>query len=336
MTPATPRVSFGPPPLATFPPASTTLSSRTPDDTEDAPFASLATLEAALPLPTGVSTFSTKAEREQWAKANLPSPVLVQLNQPFGKDRINQSFTVQAAFRHVLCALIKSGFLPDHALAALEAAYAPAAAYTRLAKSHSLVDFSSLRDPIPQDMPSDVMIPLYSCMFTALLLHYDLSVASAVRWMGGTHTGAHRDHALILATLTKAGVDDDILRDLHRIYYFGAPAYINAESTDANFGHYFAYGNHKTILEDIPKTKKAMSKDVRRGYNIVIDHRLARLIPHLHVTPIGMVDLQKIYKEPRPIFDSTFRPFPSSMAINDWVDPANEPEIHFPKSFLKL
>ena len=106
------------------PQASTTLSPRTPDDTGDAPFASLATLEAALPLPTSVSTFSTKAEREQWSKANLPSPVLVHLNQPFGKDRINQSFTLQAPFRHVLCALIKSGFLPDHALAALEAAYA--------------------------------------------------------------------------------------------------------------------------------------------------------------------------------------------------------------------
>jgi hypothetical protein len=29
----------------------------------------------------------------------------------------------------------------------------------------------------------------------------------------------------------------------------------------------------KTILEDIPKTKKAMTKDVRRGCNIVMDER---------------------------------------------------------------
>jgi hypothetical protein len=34
-----------------------------------------------------------------------------QLNQPFGKDCNTQSFTVQAAFRHVLCPIIKSGFL---------------------------------------------------------------------------------------------------------------------------------------------------------------------------------------------------------------------------------
>jgi hypothetical protein len=77
-----------------------------------------------------------------------------------------------------------------------------------------------------------------------------------------------------------------------------------------------------------------MTKDVRRGYNVVMDERLTPLIPHLHATPIGMVDLAKIYKEPRPIFDSTFRVTPSCMAINDWVDTHNEPDIHFPKSFL--
>jgi hypothetical protein len=173
-------------------------------------------------------------------------------------------------------------------------------------------------------------------MFAALLLHYDLSVSAAVRWMGGTHAGAHRDHHHILSALANAQVDDDIVCDLRRIYFDGAPASINAESTDANFWNYHTYGNHKTIFEDTVKTKKAMSKDVRRGYNLVADSRLTLLIPHLHPTPVGMVDLAKIYKEPRPIFDSSFRPVPSSMAINDWVDPANEPAIHFPLSFLKL
>jgi hypothetical protein len=317
-----------------MPTAVTRLSPSVVDDNDSAPTLSLATAQST--LPRGVATFSTKAARELWAKDNISTAVLAQLNQPFGKDHVAQSFTVTAVFRHVLCPVIKSGFLPASSLAALEAAYAPAASYSMLLRTHSLVDFSALRDPIPQDMPSDIMVPLYSCMFTALLLHYDLSVASAVRWMGGTHTGAHRDHAMILSTLKKAGIDADILHDLRRVYFFGAPAYINAESTDANFGHYFAYGNHKTILEDAPKTKRAMSKDVRRGYNIVMDERLVLLIPHLHTTPMGMVDLDKIYKEPRPIFDSTFRVNPSSMAINDWVSPHNEPDIHFPKSFTNF
>jgi hypothetical protein len=287
-------------------------------------------------LPPGTVTFATKAAREIWAKTNLDSAVLAQLNQPFGKDSLTQSFTVVAAFRHVLCPLIQSGFLVGPALAALKVAYVPVAWYTTLLHTYALVDFSRLRDPIPPDMPSATMVPLYSAMFTALLLSYDLSVPAAVRWLGGTHTGAHRDHTMILATLAAAGVDHDILQDLRRIYLFGAPAYINAESTEDNFRNYFRYGNHKTVLEDIPKTMKAMSKDVRRGYSIVLNPRLAFLIPHLHTTPMGMVDLQKIYKEPRPIFDSSFRVEPSSMAINDWCDKSNEPDIYFPASFLNF
>jgi hypothetical protein len=185
-------------------------------------------------------------------------------------------------------------------------------------------------------MPAGLMIPLYSTMFTALLLSYNLSVPAAVRWLGGTHTDAHRDHEAILATLAAANVDADILSDLRRIYIAGAPAYINAESSADNFREYFRYGNHKTVLEDVPKTKKAMSKDVRRGYNIVMSPRLAFLISHLHITPLGMVDLQKPYKEPRPIFDSSFRVVPSSMAINDWCNKSHEPAIHFPASFLNF
>jgi hypothetical protein len=288
-------------------------------------------------LAPGTTTFANKAARETWAKDNLDSAVLVQLNQPFGKDSLTQSFTVVTAFCHVLCPLIRSGFLVDPALAALKVAYSPAAWYTNLFCAHALVNFSRLRDPVPPDMlPSAVAIPLYSTMFTALLLSYDLSVPAAVRWLDGTHTGAHRDDATILSTLAAAGVDQDILRDLRRIYLFGAPAYINAESKEDHFRNYFRYGNHKTVLEDIPKTMKAMSKDVRRGYDIMLSPRLPFLIPHLHTTPMGMVDLQKIYKEPRPIFDSSFRVEPFSMAINDWCDKSNEPDIHFPVSFLNF
>jgi hypothetical protein len=84
------------------------------------------------------------------------------------------------------------------------------------------------------------------------------------------------------------------------------------------------------------RTKQAMFKDVRRGCNIVVDERLVLLIPHLHTTPVGTVDLDKTHKEPRPIFDSTFCVNPSSMAINDWVSPHNKPDIHFPKSFINF
>jgi hypothetical protein len=95
-------------------------------DATTAPIRSLAATQFAA-LPPGTATFATKAACELWAKDNIATPVLAQLNQPFGEDRLTQSFTVVAAFRHVLCPIIKSGFFLDSDLAALEQAYAPAA-----------------------------------------------------------------------------------------------------------------------------------------------------------------------------------------------------------------
>jgi hypothetical protein len=80
-------------------------------DAASPPIRSLAT--APFRLPQGTVTFSNKVARELWAKNNIATAVLAQLNQPFGKDHLTQSFTVTAAFRHVLCPVIKSGFLND-------------------------------------------------------------------------------------------------------------------------------------------------------------------------------------------------------------------------------
>jgi hypothetical protein len=264
-----------------------------------------------------VPTFRTKNERTIWAKAHLPPSVYLQLHQPFGKDSIRQSFTVPAAFRHVLCLLYKSNFLSARGRKRLGCSYVPARRLEKLLRTHELVDFATLREPIPTNMPSSRMIPVYSAMFTALALHYDLDIAAAVRWLGGTHTGEHRDHEAILTLLEEGGVDADVCLDLRRIYLSGSPSFLNAESSEENFRAYLRYGNHKTIDEDPQKTMKALSKDVKRGYNIVLHPLLTFLIPHLHRTPVGMVDLAKIFKNPRPIFDSSFRPFPWCFAIND-------------------
>jgi hypothetical protein len=79
-------------------------------DTTAAPIRSLATSQFAA-LPPGTVLFPTKAACELWAnKENIDTAVMAQINQPFGKDCLAQSFTVAAAFRHVLCPVIKSGF----------------------------------------------------------------------------------------------------------------------------------------------------------------------------------------------------------------------------------
>jgi hypothetical protein len=65
-----------------------------------------------------------------------------------------------------------------------------------------------------------------------------------------------------------------------------------------------------------------------------MDPWLTFFVPNLHRTPLGVVDLNKLHKNPRPIFDSSFRPTTWDMAINDFTCKEREPEIVFPKAWL--
>jgi hypothetical protein len=72
-----------------------------------------------------------------------------------------------------------------------------------------------------------------------------------------------------------------------------------------------------------------MVKDNRKGYTLLFDPRAVLFMLHCHVTPQGVVDLDHIYKNPRPIFDSSFRPHPWCFAINDWTSKDTEPDLTF-------
>ena len=59
-------------------------------------------------------------------------------------------------------------------------------------------------------------------------------------------------------------------------------------------------------------------------------------MPNCHLTPQGVVDLNTIYKNPRPIFDSSFRPYPWCFAINDWTSKDTEPPLTFSKAEMNF
>jgi hypothetical protein len=96
-----------------------------------------------------------------------------------------------------------------------------------------------------------------------------------------------------------------------------------------------AYINHASITEDIPKTQQALVKVIRQGYALIMDPLLTFFVPNLHCTPLGMVDLNKLHKNPRPIFDSSFRSAPWAMAINDFTSKHSEREIVFPLAWVR-
>ena len=136
--------------------------------------------------------------------------------------------------------------------------------------------------------------------------------------------------------LQLAGVDERVCRDLHRIFYNGIPALCQAEATEENFAAYYKYGNHSTVDDEPEKTYQAMVKDARKGFTLLLDDRATLLMLHSHLTPQGVVDLNNLYKSPRPIFDSSFRPEPWCWAINDWTSPDNEPPLTFSTAELEF
>ena len=76
---------------------------------------------------------------------------------------------------------------------------------------------------------------------------------------------------------------------------------------DENFHAFRRYGNHnKSCTLHADKLKEVMVKDSKRGNMIIVDARLLWFIQDLHLTHQAMVDVDNIWKNTRPVFDSFF------------------------------
>jgi hypothetical protein len=270
---------------------------------------------------------------DAWAQHHLPSRVWLALNSRHGKDTTDRCFKGETTFRHVWIFLLKRNYLTEVDQRALFQAQPKSYLLRTLLREHADVDFRPLQAPIPQGVNSEAVLHAWSRMFTACLLHYDLDVPTAVRFVGGIHTGDHRHWSTLAPTLEEAGVDTLVIRDLRRIFVDGSPNTVNADSSDSNFHDFLAYGNHKTVVEDVSKTKAALTKDCMRSYALTANPLLTYFLYDFHLTPMGLVDLDKPTKTPRPIFDASFHPEPWSWALNDWTTKETEPPIFFATSF---
>ena len=274
-----------------------------------------------------------KSEREKFALflAKEQPKLAEKLNQPFGKDTVSQCFSSEPTLRHVLLPVMKSGFLgsslsPWRALAATASVFRD---LVTLVLDYADIDFRPLRGyPVGWDAENTINYHR-AAMTTAALLHFNGSAADTVRWVGGPHVAAHRDTDEILRTLRRSDVSPSVIADIARLYRFGAPNTCNASSTEANFQAYLQYGNHASASSAPDKAASALVKDNKKGYTLLFDPRLIPFLLNCHVTPQGLVDIDTPGKKPRPIFDSSFRPFPWCHAINDWTTPATEPPLTF-------
>jgi hypothetical protein len=144
--------------------------------------------------------FSTPAAKTAFVRT-LPSAIQLQLEQPFGKDNLNQCYYLQKCGHQVLHLLYISGFMTNSIKKKLERAFPPARRYHQLARLYQNVDFQSMQGFQPGwQKQTELSVPQWE-MTTACLLHFNLSLPAMVRWIGGPHVGAHRDNTAIFARL---------------------------------------------------------------------------------------------------------------------------------------
>jgi hypothetical protein len=310
-----------------YPPLPTRTGDVVPVGTSDTP-----AMPPSLPVKRHKSMSIGKQEREAFVN-QLPTRSKLIIDQDFGKPSLDRCFQLEACLSLVLLPLYHSGFLTDDDQKMLARGSKHARTLIGLFDEYNLVDFRPLREyPVDWQEETDLNYNRLH-MTTAAVLHYHGDLASVVRFIGGIHVGAHRDHKKVLKSL-EGIVQDSIIRDLRRIWTSGVPNKCNAYSSQENFQAFRNYGNHASVSTDPAKTQAAFVKDNRRSFNLIMDMRLVPFLLNAHLTPQGMVNLSKPNKKDRPVFDSTFRPTPSSMAINDWTDKCNEPPLVFPTAFL--
>jgi hypothetical protein len=147
-----------------------------------------------------------KAERERFVLTldKYNPKIRAKLDQPFGKDNLSQCFHAEPCLRHVLLPLWKSGFLchDQKSWAQLCVAYRPMATLRRLIKKYGNVDFNQLKGfNKPGWKNETVLNEERKTMASAALLHFNGDAGDLVRWIGGTHVGAHRQTNAILKFL---------------------------------------------------------------------------------------------------------------------------------------
>ena len=268
------------------------------------------------------------------ALSQLPHRTQLALIHHNGKDSIDRCFMTERTFRHVLVYIFKSDFLEPIDRRRLCKSCPSALLLWMMLKQHELVDFRSLRSAVlPTNVKAGRLMHRWSRMFTACLLHYNLDVATAVRFVGNIHTGEHRNWTVLESELRDAGLDNGVVADLRRVLVDGCPNYVNAWSSETNRRAFAEYGNHDSVYENPKNTMNAVQKDFLRSHSLVANPLLGSFLPDTQNIPQGLVVVPG--KSDRQICDSSYRPNVDSIATNDMTSKSTEFEVIFPGTFGK-
>jgi hypothetical protein len=242
---------------------------------------------------------SLKAAQREAIVATLDHEVRDALNSKYGKPTVSVSFVSECRFRHIIPALVGTAFLSEQEMTVLELACPLVRLSHTLQRQYDGVDPDFARGygsyanysretSVNMDRVNSTNVGLFRCWF---------SIPKLVGFLGGPHLGEHRNVAQTIHRL-RPSVDPHVLQELHRILFvYSAPKSCQASATEENFLAYLWYGNHGSAANNPQELRKVFYKDVKRGFAIALDKRLIPFIPGLHVTPLGIVDIDNPWKQ---------------------------------------
>ena len=263
----------------------------------------------------------------------LPKAFELERIQPFGKNNINQSFTADKTFYHIVLIVFKSNFLTRKERCRVKITCPTFKKMWRewkLVRDLQPVDFLPLLQQPPNWESQTQIDERRVHLRLALLLHYNFDLAAVHRFVGGNHTAAHMDPDRILP-LVKDLLDEPTYNHLERILRFGCPAYLNAHCSRENYLKYRNHGNHRSLQENEKQAKSVMVKEDKREFVLTFPAWTTDLIPDLFLNPQALIVIPD--KKDRLVFDSSYMVDADSRPYNADCNLLLEPEIYFGSAF---
>lgn len=301
----------------------------------------VATKRASVP-PSEVTREQSKHQRPRLTnsmnpqylhRSQIPRAYELQRQQPFGKDTVEQSFTCDKSFFHIVLILYKSKLLVKDDLKSLWQAYSETRQLWREWKRVKRLPFWELRQPNPGWHNQENIDQYRVDLRMACLFHYDLDLAAVMRFLGQEHVAAHRDPDVILSRV-QGLIPEKVYDEFERILRLGCPARFNGHGTRQQFLRYRNYGNHKSLSQNPEAFRKAMNKEDKRNYVLTFPSFLADFIPDLWLTPNGLLRIPG--KKDRVIFDASFLLDAFCRVYNNMVTNDDEPDIIFGGAWIKF
>jgi hypothetical protein len=196
------------------------------------------------------------------------------LRSSFGKPSASHSFVQDAFFETSYVLVLKAGFFEPADILALHRCH-PLLSHLLCACVHlHHYDFLWLAQ---YNLGWDKQLSLNrdkAYAFLACLLHYNLSVASTIRFLSNNYTSTYCNIPLIANSLHSHSIAESLISHYSRVMTVGCPNHLNTSTSCDNALLYWQHRNHPSICTKIDQVMTAMNKEERNNYIIHFPHWL--------------------------------------------------------------